>query len=74
MLNEEFDTFSHVIEVSDRQPTKPQLDVFAGMSKRLDEQLQKWAQIKQDDLAKVGALIKQADLPALVITEKKKSE
>lgn len=71
MLNEEFDSFSHVIEASDRQPTKPQLDVFGGLSKRLDEQLQKWAQVKQDDLVKISALIKQADLPALVITEKK---
>ena len=40
------------------------------MSKRLDEQLQKWAQIKKDDVPKVNALIKQADLPALLIKEK----
>ncbi|MDQ2825129.1 MAG: glycosyl hydrolase, partial [Verrucomicrobiota bacterium] len=76
MLNEEFDSFSHVIDASDREPTKPQLEVFAGMSKRLDEQLQKWTQIKQDDLAKVSALIKQVDLPPLLIkgnAEEKKS-
>jgi photosystem II stability/assembly factor-like uncharacterized protein len=71
MLNEQFDSLSHVIEASDRQPTKPQLDVFAGLSKRLDEQLQKWAQIKQEELAKVSALIKQVDLPALIIKENK---
>jgi photosystem II stability/assembly factor-like uncharacterized protein len=67
VLNEKFDTFSHVIDASDREPTKPQLEVFASLSKELDEQLQKWTQIKQDDLAKVSALIKQADLPALSI-------
>ena len=72
MLNEEFDTFSHVIEASDREPTKPQLEVFAAMSKRLDEQLQKWTQIKNEDVPKVSATIKQVDLPALVITEKPK--
>jgi photosystem II stability/assembly factor-like uncharacterized protein/phage shock protein A len=71
MLNEEFDTFSHVIEASDRAPTKPQMDVFASMSGRLDEQLKKWNAIKQDDLPKVTELIKQADLPALIIKEKK---
>jgi photosystem II stability/assembly factor-like uncharacterized protein len=71
MLNEEFDTFSHVIEGSDREPTKPQLDVFASMTGRLDEQLKKWDAIKQDDLPKVTELIKQADLPALIIKERK---
>jgi photosystem II stability/assembly factor-like uncharacterized protein len=71
MLNEQFDSFSHVIEYSDRQPTKSQLDVFQTLSAKLDEQSKKWAQIKTDDLAKVSALIKQLDLPALIITEKK---
>jgi photosystem II stability/assembly factor-like uncharacterized protein len=70
MLNEEFDTFSHVIENSDRAPTQPQMDMFAQLSKRLDEQLQKWGQIKSDDLAKLDALIKQTDLPALLIKDK----
>jgi hypothetical protein len=44
--------------------------VFASLSGRLDEQLKKWNAIKQDDLPKVTELIKQADLPALIIKEK----
>jgi hypothetical protein len=71
MLNEEFDTFSHVIEASDRAPTKPQVDVFASMNGRLDEQLKKWNVIKAEEMPKVTELIKQADLPALIIKEKK---
>jgi uncharacterized phage infection (PIP) family protein YhgE len=71
MLNEQFDTFSHDIDTGDREPTKPQMDVFADLSKRLDEQLQKWSQIKTDDVAKLNAMFKQVDLPALMITEKK---
>jgi hypothetical protein len=71
MLNEEFDTFSHAIDSGDRQPTQPQMDVFASLSGRLDEQLKKWNAIKQDDLPKVTELIKQADLPALIIKENK---
>jgi hypothetical protein len=47
------------------------MDVFASLSGRLDEQLKKWNAIKQDDLPKVTELIKQADLPALVIKENK---
>jgi photosystem II stability/assembly factor-like uncharacterized protein len=74
MLNERFDTFSHVIEAGDTEPTKPQTEVFQMLSGKLDEQLKKWAQIKSADVPKVSASIKQLDLPALVIPEKKKSE
>jgi hypothetical protein len=67
MLNEAFDSFSHVIDGGDAEPTKPQLDVFASLNGRLEEQLKRWAAIKQDDVPRVTAMIKQADLPALVI-------
>ena len=71
MLNERFDTFSHVIEFGDKEPTKPQVEVFGMLSNQLDEQLKNWAQVKQADIAKVSELIKEANLPALIITEKK---
>jgi hypothetical protein len=73
MLNERFDTFSHLIETGDKEPTKPQLEVFQMLSSQLDEQLQKWAHLKSDDLPKVSELIKQANLPALIIIERKKT-
>jgi uncharacterized coiled-coil DUF342 family protein len=73
MLNERFDTFSHTIEGGDDEPTKPQLDVFQMLSAQLDEQLKKWAQFKNEELAKVRELIKQANSPALIIAEPKKS-
>jgi len=73
MLNERFDTFSHIIESGNKEPTKPQLEVFEMLSKQLDEQLTKWAQVKQEDVAKVTELIKEANLPALIIPEKKTS-
>src|SRR5438876_1155504 len=71
MLNERFDSFSHFIDAGDTEPTKPQLEVFQMLSGQLDEQLKKWTQIKSDDVPKTSALIKQVDLPALIITEKK---
>jgi hypothetical protein len=71
MLNEQFDNFSRLIDSGDREPTKPQLDIFASLNGRLDEQLKKWNAIKQDDLPKVSELIKQADLPAILIKDKK---
>jgi len=71
MLNERFDTFSHLIETGDTEPTKPQLEVFQMLSSQIEEQLKKWAQIKQEEVARVSELVKQANLPALIITEKK---
>ena len=71
MLNERFDTFCRAIEYGDAEPTKPQLDVFQTLSSQLEEQLKKWAQLKSEDLPKVSEMIKQANLPALIITEKK---
>src|SRR5881394_3273972 len=74
MLNERFDTFSHLIEYGDAEPTKPQLDVFQMLSSQLDEQLKRLAQLKNEDLPKVSEMIKQANLPALLISEAKKRE
>src|SRR6266496_2647647 len=71
MLNERFETFSHTIESGDTEPTQGQLNVFQMLSSQLEEQLKKWAQLKAEDVPKVSELIKQANLPALTVTEKK---
>ncbi len=70
MLNERFDTFSHVIDGANAAPTQPQYDVFKMLSDGLDEQLQKWAQLKTDEVPKVGTQIKQLDLPAFTVSLK----
>lgn len=70
MLNERFDTFSHVIEGANAAPTQSQYDVFKMLSGQLDEQLQKWTQLKTDEVPKVGAAIKQLDLPVLTVGAK----
>ena len=69
-----FDSFSHIIEAGDNEPTQSQLDIFQFLSGKLDEQLKIWAQLKSDELPKVSAMIKQADLPALIITGNKTDE
>jgi photosystem II stability/assembly factor-like uncharacterized protein len=71
MLNEAFDSFSHVIEFGDNEPTKPQFEVLQLLTTKLDEQLKKWAQLKTEDVAKVSTLIKEANLPTLIITPPK---
>ena len=70
MLNEAFDTFSHVIDDADNGPTQPQYEVFKVVSGRLDEQLKKWSQLKTDEVPKVSAMIKQAEVPALSVNIK----
>jgi seryl-tRNA synthetase len=71
MLNERFETFSHTIEYGDTEPTQGQLNVFQMLSSQLEEPLKKWAQLKTEDVPKVSELIKQANLPVLIISEKK---
>jgi hypothetical protein len=71
VLNERFDAFSHSVDAADTAPTKSQLDVFQMLNGQLDEQLKKWQQIKSEDVTRVSGLIKQANLPALIVTEKK---
>ena len=66
MLNEEFYTFSRVTE-ADVAPTQPQEEVFKMLDGRLEEQLKSWQQIKTEDVPRINALIKQADLPALTV-------
>jgi hypothetical protein len=70
MLNERFDTFSHVIDGANAAPTQPQLDVFKMLSTQLDDQLQKWAQLKSNAVPAVANAIKQLDLPALSVETK----
>jgi len=72
VLNERFDAFSHFIDAGDStEPTKSQLEVFQTLGKQLDEQLAKWSQLKSQDVVKVSDMIKQANLPALIITPPK---
>ena len=70
MLNERFDTFSHVIDGANATPTQAQYEVFKMLSDGLNEQLQKWSALKADEVPKVAAQIKQLDLPALTVSLK----
>ena len=73
MLNERFDSFSHVIDGANAAPTQPQREVFKMLSDQLDAQVTKWKQLKADELPKIGALIKQLDLPALIVSAPKEA-
>jgi hypothetical protein len=67
MLNEQMYSLSRTVEYADYGPTQPQYDIFKMLSDKLDTQLKTWAQLKTDEVPKVGAAIKQLDLPALTV-------
>jgi len=73
MLNERLDSFSHTIESGDTEPTQPQAEVFGILSSGVDEQVKKWTQLKSEQIPKLSELVKQANLPVLIISEQKKA-
>ena len=70
MLNEAFYSFSRTIEYADYGPTQPQFEVFKLLNDRLEEQLKKWIQIKTEEVPRIATLIKEAELPAISVSEK----
>jgi photosystem II stability/assembly factor-like uncharacterized protein len=63
-----------VVQYSEGAPTQQALDVFADLSKQVDEQLNILKQIIETDVAAFNKLIKELDIPAIMlehlITEK----
>src|SRR6478672_2518028 len=53
------------LEASDAAPTAPQRALYAEDNARLEQALQRWAQVKAVDLPKLDAALKAAALPAL---------
>ena len=72
MLNEEYDSYSGTIQAADAAPTQALIEVGRMLSQQLDEQLQRWARIKAEDLPRINALIRQSDVPSLFIPAKEK--
>jgi hypothetical protein len=69
MLNEELDSFSHVIEQADAAPTQAQYDVFRMLSANEDEALKTWGQIQTADLPAVNNLVRESNIPVLTVRD-----
>ena len=67
MLNEQFDTFSHLIENADAAPTQSMLDVFAGLDKRLGAELARWRVVAETDIAALNAQAASENVPPVVV-------
>jgi len=68
-LNNHMVALSGVVGSADSAPTKQSYEVFDMLSKDIDEQLTKWKDIVASDLAAYNTLVKQQDVPALMLKQ-----
>jgi photosystem II stability/assembly factor-like uncharacterized protein len=68
-LNNHLVALSGVVGSADSAPTKQSYEVFDMLSKEVDEQLTKWKATVSTDVAAYNNLMKQQDVPALMVTQ-----
>jgi hypothetical protein len=64
-LNEQFDTFSAIVQAGDGAPSQQQYEVFKMLRGRLDRQLEAWKQIMAADVPAFNQAVKNSNVPAL---------
>ncbi|HET9838554.1 MAG TPA: glycosyl hydrolase, partial [Candidatus Angelobacter sp.] len=67
MLNEQFDTFSALVQAGDSAPTQQQYEAFKGLRGQLDQQLAAWKQIMATDVPAFNDFMKGINIPALYL-------
>ena len=68
-LNNDLVALGGVVGSADTAPTKQSYEVFEDVSKKVDEQLVKWKTIVSTDVAAYNNLVKQQDVPAILVTQ-----
>jgi photosystem II stability/assembly factor-like uncharacterized protein len=68
-LNNQLVALGGVVSSADSAPTEQSYEVFDMLSKAVDEQLAKWKAIVSTDVASYNNLVKQQDVPALMVTK-----
>jgi photosystem II stability/assembly factor-like uncharacterized protein len=68
-LNNYLVALAGVVGSADSAPTQASYDVFDMLSKQLDEQLAKWKQIIVTDLPAYNELVKNQQVPAIILTK-----
>lgn len=66
-LNEQYDTFSAMVDGDDVRPTQSQQQVFAELHRRLSEQLAKWKSLKDTDLASLNDQLQHAGIERITV-------
>jgi photosystem II stability/assembly factor-like uncharacterized protein len=68
-LNNDLVALGGVVGSADSAPTRQSYEVFDMVNKEVDEQLAKWKAIVSTDVAAYNNLVKQQDVPALMLTK-----
>jgi photosystem II stability/assembly factor-like uncharacterized protein len=68
-LNNDLVALSGVVGSADSAPTKQSYEVFDTVSKAVDEQLARWKAIVSAEVAAYNSLMKQQDVPALMLKQ-----
>jgi photosystem II stability/assembly factor-like uncharacterized protein len=68
-LNNHLVALSGVVGSADSAPTKQSYEVFDMLSKAVDEQMAKWKAIISTEVAAYNNLVKQQEVPALMLTQ-----
>ena len=66
-VNNHLAALAGVVASADSAPTKQSYEVFDMLSKTVDEQLAKWQFVVTMDVKSYNDLIKQQDVPALLV-------
>ena len=72
-LNNYLVALSGVVESADSAPTQASYDVFAMLSKQLDEQLDKWKQILSTDVPTYNDGVRKQDVPAIIVGKREEA-
>jgi Zn-dependent M32 family carboxypeptidase len=68
MLNEQFDSFSALVQAGDSAPTQQQYEAFKHLRGQLDQQLAAWKQIMAADVPAFNDFMKGINIPALYLS------
>lgn len=66
-LNAKLAALPSVVASADSAPTRQSYDVFADLSARIDQQLERWRDTLEVDVAGFNAVVRGADLPAVLV-------
>jgi hypothetical protein len=73
-LNDKLSALGATVESADSAPTKQSYEVFESLRQRLDAQLAKWNALMNGDLAHFNAMVKNQNVPAIIVGAAVQSE
>lgn len=73
-LNNKILALKSTVYSADARPTRQSYDVFADLSRRIDELIASYERIRDSQVAAFNALLKSSEVPAVVLPKKKDSK